>query len=72
MNQRQIIGTAFEYAEISNLSGRMANDMEKLISLMTMYNRPPEEIKKMADMKLQLTAYHFAYTSTGLEKLLSL
>lgn len=72
MNQKQIIGTAFEYAHISNLSARMVSDIDVLIQLMTMYKRPSEEIKKLSDMKLLLTEYHFTYTSSGLEKLLSL
>lgn len=72
MNQKQIISTAFEYADISITSARMANDIDKLIQLMTMYKRPMEEIKRLSDMKLLLTEYHYTYTSTGLEKLLSL
>jgi hypothetical protein len=72
MNQKQLIGTAFEYAHISNLSAGVINDLDKLISLMTMYKRPATEIKQMSDMRLLLTEYHYTYTSAGLENLLSL
>jgi hypothetical protein len=72
MNQNQLIGTAFEYANISILSDRMSADMDKLIAFMKMYKRPPDEIRKLSDMKLLLTEYHYTYTATGLEKLLSL
>lgn len=72
MNQQQLIGTAFEYANISSLSANISNELDQLISLMKMYKRPPDELKKLADIKLLLTEYHFTYTTSGLEKLLSL
>jgi hypothetical protein len=72
MNQEQIIGTAFEYAEIRALSARIANDLSKLAELMVMYKRPDDEIKKLIDTKMLTTEYHYTYTSSGLKKLLSI
>lgn len=72
MNQRQLIGTAFEYAAISSLSAQISKDIDQLISLMKMYKRPPIEIEQLSDTKLLLTQYHYTYTQSGLEKLLTL
>lgn len=72
MNQQQIIGSAFEYAHINNLSATITNDLQKLISLMAMYNRPANEINKMSDVINLLKEYHFTYTQSTLEKFISL
>ncbi len=71
MNQQQLIGTAFEYAEIKNISARMLNDLDKLTSLMVTYKRSEAEIKQLSDIKLLLTEYNLTYTSYTLEKLTS-
>lgn len=72
MNQRQLIGTAFEYAEINALSARISNDLCKLISLIEMYKRPADEIKKLIEMDTLMKEYHFTYTATALNKLSAL
>lgn len=72
MNQQQLIGTCFEYAQISDLSTRMQEDLDKLLSLMKMYQRPEDEIKKLSDVRILLTEYRFTYTKAGLEKFLKL
>lgn len=72
MTQQAIVGTAFEYAEINILSARISNDLSKLISLMQSYKRPPDEIKQMAQLDSLMKEYHFTYTSSGLNKFLSL
>lgn len=72
MNTPQLIGTCFEYAQISELSDRMQTDLDKLLALMKMYKRPDDEIKKLSDIRLLLTEYRYTYTKAGLEKLLKL
>lgn len=70
MNQQQLIGTCFEYAQMGIISTRMQEDLDKLIAFMKMYNRPEDEIKKLSDIRILLTQYRFIYTQSGLEKLI--
>lgn len=72
MNNKQIMGTAFEYAQINMLSAQISNSLTQLIDLMSMYKRPTNELKQMSDLKLLLSEYHFTYTFSGLEKFIEL
>jgi hypothetical protein len=68
MNDRQLVGTAFEYANIQMLSTRIANDLEHLIQYAHMYEMPTAEIKTMLDCVLQVKNYSFTYTADKLIK----
>lgn len=72
MNNEQLIGTAFEYAEINNLSATISNSLQKLIGLMSMYERPTHEIETLSKTISILHEYHFTYTSTGLHNFIKL
>lgn len=72
MTNEQIVGTAFEYASIHTLTSTLANDMQKLISLMRMHKRPDDELIKMSQVLLLLNEYHYTYTLSGLNKFIQL
>lgn len=68
MNNAQLIGTSFEYAEISKTSARIANDMVSLMQLLTMYEVPHDEIYAIVKTHELMTKYHFTYTQSSLLK----
>lgn len=68
INTDQIIGTAFEYAEISMTSARIVNDIDKLLSILDVYSVSIADIKQLSDIRQLLHNYHFKYTATSLLK----
>lgn len=68
MNTEQLIGTSFEYANISIRAGRITNELQDLISYLVMYKIPSEEHEILAKARQLLIKYHFSYTQSSLEK----
>jgi len=71
MTQRALIGTAFEYATISNLSARIRNDIQELLSFSDPSYIPLDDLKRLAEVRDLLTNYHFKFSATNLDKIIS-
>lgn len=68
MNNKQLTGTAFEYAYISMHSAKIANDIQQLLSYLGMYENETKNIKLLLDAKELLTKYHFDHTFSSFDK----
>lgn len=68
MKDIQLVGTAFEYAEISTQSGRIADEIQNLLPLLTMYKIEPASINQLNDTIQLLKVIHFSHTFSGFQK----
>jgi hypothetical protein len=64
----QLIGTAFEYANISTQSARISNDMDKLLPLLQIHNVPADELNTLLESQRLLKKYHFSFSFTSFNK----
>lgn len=68
MNQLQIIGTAFEYAQIAGSSARIRNEIDSLMGLLLAYKVPTAHIELFEKARELATTYHFKHSSSALAK----
>ncbi len=68
LSTEQLIGTSFEYANISMRSIQISNEIQELISYLTMYKVPSEDIGNLMSTQDMLKRYHYSYTQSSLNK----
>lgn len=68
LSREQLIGTAFEYANISMRAIRISNEIQELITYLTMYKVPSEDIGNLMGTQDMLKRYHYSYTQSSLNK----
>lgn len=71
MTQAALIGTAFEYATISNLSARIRNDIQTLLQYASAADMPQADVNALSVMSELMAKYHFGFNPYRLQKKLN-